>query len=159
MPFAVISCKTLGGKLFLQCEPFTFLSMTVMMIKRTFWGGKSLFLVEIPFLAQISFFGATLFFDTNPLFVAKHTDQGALSFSNKTSSEVKHCQLLQMELCVNLSSPSALRRAGYTHRAMQTGKHHVNLIVFVFDYHIFICICICICIYARPTAHIYRASM
>ena len=141
--------------------------MTVMMIKRTFWGGKSLFLVEIPFLAQISFFGATLFFDTNPLFVAKHTDQGALSFSNKTSSEVKHCQLLQMELCVNLSSLSALRRAGYTHRAMQTGKHHVNLIVFVFDYYIFICICICICIcscicsciYARPTAHIYRASM
>ena len=78
---------------------------------------------------QITFFVATIFFDTNPLFGANpplHTDQGALTFPNKTSSEVKHCQLLQMELCVNLSSPSALRRAGYTHRAMQTGKHHVN---------------------------------
>ena len=124
--------------------------------QKDFLGGQITFFGGNSFFGANFFFGATIFFDTNPLFGANlffckslfgakpplHTDQGALTFPNKTSSEVKHCQLLQMELCVNLSSPSALRRAGYTHRAMQTGKHHVNLIVFVFDYCIFICICI-----------------
>ena len=56
----------------------------------------------------------------------------------------------------SFSVPALCTTASYTHRAMQTGKHHVTLIIQVLylssPWNSF-CICICICTFAGQATH------